>query len=64
MFWDQDTWMLPGIQVFYPHVIKKVLIDSRLRNLEEAKNKAITFGLEGAMFPWELAYSGVKVTTL
>lgn len=58
MFWDQETWMLPPIQIFYPDVIRRILIESRIRNLSGAMDKARSLNYTGAMYPWESAYTG------
>lgn len=58
VFWDQETWMLPPMQLFYPDLIKRILIESRFRHLNSAQEKARQFGYDGAMFPWESAYTG------
>uniref|UniRef100_A0A914DPS5 Protein-glucosylgalactosylhydroxylysine glucosidase n=1 Tax=Acrobeloides nanus TaxID=290746 RepID=A0A914DPS5_9BILA len=60
VFWDQDLWMLIGLVPLYPEVVKRALQDSRVRHLEPAKLNAKRFGWDGAMFPWELAYSGYE----
>uniref|UniRef100_A0A914DN33 C-type lectin domain-containing protein n=1 Tax=Acrobeloides nanus TaxID=290746 RepID=A0A914DN33_9BILA len=62
VFWDQDLWMLIGLLPFYPEVVKKALLDSRVRHLEQAKQNAQRFGWDGAEFPWEAAYSGYECT--
>ncbi len=54
--------MLLGLLPFYPEVVKKALLDTRVRNLGPAKDNAKRFGFDGATFPWELAYSGYETT--
>jgi protein-glucosylgalactosylhydroxylysine glucosidase len=52
--------MLIGILPLHPEVVKRALLDSRVRHLEPAKLNAKRFGWDGAMYPWELAYSGYE----
>lgn len=57
VFWDQETWMYPPIQVLHSD-FGKTLLKSRIRTLDSAKQLAKQKGYEGAMYPWESAYTG------
>lgn len=57
MFWDQDTWMYPPIMMLHPRLGKSML-DARIRQQPAAKQYAAERGYQGAMFPWETAYTG------
>lgn len=54
--------MLLGILPLHPEVVKRALLDSRVRQLEPAKLNAQHNGWDGAQFPWELAYSGYETS--
>lgn len=54
--------MLHGLLPLYPEVVKRTLMDSRVRNLDPAKDNARRFNWAGAMFPFESAYSGYEVS--
>ncbi|KAK3093895.1 hypothetical protein FSP39_021562 [Pinctada imbricata] len=60
VFWDQETWMYPPVQMLHAD-IGKAIIQSRLRVLDTAKLYAKSRGYQGAMFPWESALSGLNV---
>lgn len=62
IFWDQDLWMLLGILPLHPSVVKKTLLDTRVRRLEQAKSNAQRYGQHGARFPWEVAYAGYETS--
>ncbi|TSK13471.1 Protein-glucosylgalactosylhydroxylysine glucosidase [Bagarius yarrelli] len=63
MFWDQDTWMYPGIAVFHPNMAKAVL-KYRMQTLKGAQVNAQMQGYKGLKFPWESAVSGQEVCPL
>jgi trehalose/maltose hydrolase-like predicted phosphorylase len=51
VFWDADTWMLPGLLALHPE--RAAAINNyRYRLLPQAKKNAETFGLPGALYPW------------
>ncbi|XP_060072814.1 protein-glucosylgalactosylhydroxylysine glucosidase-like [Ylistrum balloti] len=58
--WDQDTWMFPSVLALHSDKAKKI-IESRVRKHSEAKALAKAMGYDGAMYPWEIAYSGGNV---
>lgn len=60
VFWDQETWMYPPIQLLHGK-IGKAIIKTRTRTLDNAKHQAMMRGYNGAMYPWESAFSGTKV---
>lgn len=57
VFWDQETWMYPPIQLFHSQ-IGKAMIKTRVRTLDNAKHQAMMRDFNGAMYPWESAFSG------
>lgn len=59
VFWDQETWMYPSIQLLHGK-IGKAIIKTRTRTLDNAKHQAMMRGYNGAMYPWESAFSGNK----
>ncbi|XP_019617220.1 PREDICTED: acid trehalase-like protein 1 [Branchiostoma belcheri] len=60
IFWDQATWMYPPILLLHPELARSML-ESRTRVLDAAKDNARKRGYNGAMFPWESAYTGHEV---
>ncbi|TRY97056.1 hypothetical protein DNTS_001462 [Danionella cerebrum] len=60
VFWDQDTWMFPGVAMFYPSLAKSVLA-YRIRTMEGARANAQQMGCKGLKFGWESAVTGVDV---
>ncbi|XP_064622218.1 protein-glucosylgalactosylhydroxylysine glucosidase-like isoform X2 [Lineus longissimus] len=60
VFWDQDTWMYPGVLMMFPD-LGKLLLRTRLRTLAAAKENAKLNGNIGAQFPWETAHTGSEV---
>uniref|UniRef100_A0A8D2IL37 Protein-glucosylgalactosylhydroxylysine glucosidase n=2 Tax=Varanus komodoensis TaxID=61221 RepID=A0A8D2IL37_VARKO len=60
VFWDQDTWIYPGILLFYPEAARAVL-KYRIRTLGGALHNAQEQGYKGAKFPWESAATGQEV---
>lgn len=57
VFWDMDTWIMPPVMLFHPR-LAKIMLESRTRILETAKENAQSTGFKGARFPWEQAVSG------
>lgn len=55
--------MIHGLLPLYPEAVKKILLDSRVRNLGPAKENAAKNGWKGAMFPFESAFSGYEVSS-
>lgn len=52
--------MLIGLLPLYPEAVKRALLDSRVRNIEAAKQNSQRYGTAGARFPWEQAFSGYE----
>jgi hypothetical protein len=57
VFWDQDTFQVPPLMVFYPDIAKNIL-QNRLFQLPAYQINAKAFGLKGAYVPWEVGFSG------
>jgi trehalose/maltose hydrolase-like predicted phosphorylase len=51
-FWDQETWMWPPINLFYPQLARS-LLQYRTDRREQASAQARTRGWAGLMYPWE-----------
>ncbi|OWF37121.1 Acid trehalase-like protein 1 [Mizuhopecten yessoensis] len=60
VFWDQETWMFPPMLLLYSDKGKKI-VKTRVRNHAAAKQYAQQRGYQGAMYPWEIAFSGLNV---
>ncbi|OQV25428.1 Acid trehalase-like protein 1 [Hypsibius exemplaris] len=60
-FWDTEMWMFPPILFFHPDQAR-ILIEARIRILDQALKNADAFGKEGAKFPWEAGMTGVETT--
>ena len=61
VFWDTEMFMLPYYQYNVPQIARQLLA-YRYNNLEGARNKAKEYGYEGAMYPWETAFTGQEET--
>lgn len=61
VFWDVEMFMLPYFQYNLPQIARQ-LLTYRYNTLEEARNKAKEYGYEGAMYPWETAFTGQEET--
>lgn len=61
VFWDSEIFILPFHLFTEPQKAKK-LLRYRYLKLEQAKEKASQNGYEGALFPWESAFSGREET--
>jgi trehalose/maltose hydrolase-like predicted phosphorylase len=64
VFWDCETWMYPIILMLKPNIALGGILDYRAARISEAENKARSYNksYEGAMFPWESAFTGAEVT--
>ncbi len=51
-FWDSDTWIFPALLLLHPERAKS-LVMFRDRTLPAAQARALEYGLQGAMYPWE-----------
>lgn len=52
IFWDTEFWMYPPM-LFMNQGIARTMMDYRTDRLEAACQKALSYGYDGAMFPWE-----------
>lgn len=60
VFWDQDLWMLPGVMLLFPQLVRQSIL-YRVAMLPGAKKKAKANGYMGAMYPWESGRTGIDV---
>ncbi|WP_375088253.1 glycoside hydrolase family 65 protein [Peribacillus sp. RS7] len=61
VFWDTEMFILPFHLFTEPEKARK-LLRYRYLKLEQAKEKAASNGFEGALFPWESAFTGEEET--
>ena len=61
VFWDTETYMLPFFIFTHPRAAR-ALLEYRYHTLDAARNKALTSGFRGAMYPWESADTGDETT--
>ncbi len=61
VFWDTELFIVPPLTLTQPQLAKNLLM-YRYNKLQGARNKAITNGYEGAMFPWESTDTGEETT--
>ncbi len=61
VFWDTEMFMVPYFQYSSP-LLARQLLTYRYNNLEGARKKAKEYGYEGAMYPWETAFTGQEET--
>ncbi|MFJ5759246.1 glycoside hydrolase family 65 protein [Neobacillus sp. NPDC093182] len=61
VFWDTEIFIAPFHLFTEPETAKK-LLRYRYLHLQQAKEKAVENGYEGALFPWESAFSGKEET--
>jgi protein-glucosylgalactosylhydroxylysine glucosidase len=61
VFWDMDSWDLPAVVPADPDAARAMVL-YRARGLEAAERKAASFGMEGAMYPWEAGLDGSEQT--
>lgn len=55
-FWDTEVFLLPYFLLTDPKTAR-TLLEYRYRNLYGARLKAKDYGYEGAMYPWEAAWT-------
>ncbi len=55
-FWDTEVFMFPYFLYTQPEIARQLLV-YRYKTLAGARKKAIENGYEGAMFPWESAWT-------
>ncbi|XP_033736120.1 protein-glucosylgalactosylhydroxylysine glucosidase-like [Pecten maximus] len=63
IFWDQETWMFPPVLALQRERAKKI-VQTRIAKHASAKQIASMRGYDGAMYPWESAYTGLEVCPL
>ncbi len=61
IFWDTELWMFPPLLVFNQDIARS-LVNYRSDRLEPAKKRALNYGYQGAMFPWESDDTGEEAT--
>jgi trehalose/maltose hydrolase-like predicted phosphorylase len=61
IFWDTELWMFPPLLVFNQDIAKS-LLNYRFNRLQKARQKAVSYGYAGAMFPWESDDTGEEAT--
>ncbi|KKI89053.1 glycosyl hydrolase family 65 [Bacillus sp. SA1-12] len=61
VFWDTEIFLAPFHLYTEPETAKK-LLQYRYKHLQEAKEKAAQNKYEGALFPWESAFTGKEET--
>ena len=61
IFWDTELWMFPPLLLLNQDIARS-LVNYRSDRLEKAKQKAVNFGYQGAMFPWESDETGEEAT--
>ena len=52
IFWDTELWMFPPM-LFLNQGIARSMMDYRTDRLLPAEKRALAYGYDGAMFPWE-----------
>ncbi|HEY1500598.1 MAG TPA: hypothetical protein VGF88_13535 [Acidobacteriaceae bacterium] len=60
-FWDMDSWDLPAVVATNPEAARAMVL-YRARGLPAAERKAASFGMRGAMYPWEAGLDGSDQT--
>ncbi len=61
VFWDTELWMYPPMLLMNQGIARS-MIDYRYDRLDAAYRKAVAYGYEGAMFPWESDFFGEEST--
>ncbi|WP_281541625.1 glycosyl hydrolase family 95 catalytic domain-containing protein [Maribacter aestuarii] len=61
IFWDTELWMFPPLLVFNQDIARS-LVNYRSDRLEQAQQRAVNYGYDGAMFPWESDDTGEEAT--
>ena len=57
VFWDQETWMYPPVLMLHSDVARLIL-QTRLKTADAAKQHAIQSKDRGLRYPWESAVTG------
>ncbi|MGB5498790.1 MAG: glycoside hydrolase family 65 protein, partial [Maribacter sp.] len=61
IFWDTELWMFPPLLLFNQDIARS-LVNYRSDRLEQAQQRAVNYGYDGAMFPWESDDTGEEAT--
>lgn len=61
IFWDTELWMFPPLLLLNQDIARS-LVNYRSDRLAPAKQRAINYGYDGAMFPWESDDTGEEAT--
>ena len=61
VFWDTEIFMFLPLLTLHPELAKG-FVDYRFDRLEAAKKNALSYGYNGAMYPWESALTGEEET--
>ncbi|SDS46993.1 glycoside hydrolase family 65 protein [Gramella sp. MAR_2010_147] len=61
IFWDTELWMFPPLLLLNQDIARS-LVNYRSDRLEPAIKRAINYGYDGAMFPWESDDTGEEAT--
>ncbi|MDB4584809.1 glycoside hydrolase family 65 protein, partial [Draconibacterium sp.] len=62
IFWD-ELYIMPIYNLFFPEVAKSIL-KYRYRRIDKAREYAIEYGYQGAMFPWQSGSDGREETQI
>lgn len=61
IFWDAELWMFPPLLLLNQDIARS-LVNYRSDRLPQARQRAINYGYDGAMFPWESDDTGEEAT--
>ena len=63
VFWDAELFVMPFLTAVFPKAAGN-LLKYRYKGLSGARKKAVSYGYQGAMYPWEAAKTGEEETPL
>ncbi|MDE2054005.1 MAG: glycoside hydrolase family 65 protein [Xanthomonadaceae bacterium] len=52
VFWDSDSWVFPALLLLHPERAKSIVM-FRHRTMQGAHERAVQYGVQGLMYPWE-----------
>lgn len=61
IFWDTELWMFPPLLLLNQDIARS-LVNYRSDRLAPARKRAMNYGYQGAMFPWESDDTGEEAT--
>jgi trehalose/maltose hydrolase-like predicted phosphorylase len=61
VFWDTDVFLIPFYALTWPEAARAMLM-YRFHGLAAAREKAVRFGYQGALYAWEAAERGEEAT--